>query len=535
MHADSSSPATVRVRGVSKRFGATEALSDVDIDVRPGAVHALLGGNGSGKSTLVKVLAGVQRADAGTIERFGELHPAPAFTPATAHGLGLRFVHQALAVFPSLSIAENLALGTGYPTGRMHRIRWSEVRTTAAELVDRFEIAAHPETLVGQLRPASQALVAVARALADETAEAEGRSHVLVVDEATAALPREESERLIVSLRSLARSGRAVLFISHRVDEVLEVADEITVLQDGVVAHRRPRAGLSRAALVELLAGGPIESRTSSAVVPQVGAARLRIADLVAGPLRGIDLAVAAGEVVGVGGLRGSGRSTLIESVFDAGRRRQGRVEVDGVPVGGGPRQAMAAGIALVPESRAQQALFGTRTVSDNLTEATVPRYYRRGWLSERRAHQAARLMIDRHAIVAPSERAPIGALSGGNQQKVVLARWMARTPTVLLLDDPTRGVDVGARAAIHALVADAVAAGACALVASSDTDELITVCDRIVVLVAGKVVAERRRPFDRHELFALEQSEPVAPPAANGRGAPLTSTVPRQEPESEA
>lgn len=498
--------ATLIARGITKRFGATPALHQVDLELRPGSVHALLGGNGSGKSTLVKVFAGVHLADEGTLERFGRVYALDSHSSATAHRIGLRFVHQSLGLFSDLSVAENLALGTGYPT-RAGGIRWRQLRSDARQLIDRFGLACKPETPLRDLRPASQAIVAIARALADDEVSGTSTSaHVLVVDEATAALPREEAAHLLRSLRGLAASGRSVLFISHRVQEVLDVADTITVLRDGVVVDRLPAVGLRRTELVDVLSGGRSVEVAAASSAARDARPRLSIRGLAAGPLRNVDVTAHAGEVVGISGLLGSGRSTVLETTFGARGRRDGVVEIDGRPLSGGPGAAMRAGIALVPENRAQQAIFGLRTVAENLTEAITPRFWRRGWLSHRRVRSGARTMIKRYSIVAGHEQAEVATLSGGNQQKVVLARWLERQPIVLLLDEPTQGVDIVARAAIHNMIRDATAAGACALLVSSDIDELVQMSSRIVVLCDGRVAGERVAPFDRTELVALEQ-----------------------------
>ena len=498
------------VHGVSKRFGATQALADVEFTVRSGTVHALLGGNGSGKSTLVKILAGAYRADRGTIVRGDREWDVGEYDAATARSIGLRFVHQTLAVFPTLTVAENIALARGYQRHRGGRIDWRAIEADAERLLRRYNLAGAVHLPVARLRPASQALVAIAAALGDGPAggpDDSGTPDVLVVDEATAALPRGEAEDLLTSLRALAADGHAVVFISHRIDEVLGVADDITILRDGRVAETCVRDGLTHAELVHMLAGGLVSDTAHTPPLPSRARTRLRVEGLRAGRLRSVDLEVSSGEILGISGLLGSGRSTLLHTIFDPERREAGVIEVDGRPLDGTPATSMQAGVALVPEDRARQAIFPSRTVADNLTEAMSGRYWRNGWLSSRRAHAEARDMIQRHAIVAASELSPIESLSGGNQQKVVLARWLARRPAVLLLDEPTQGVDVHARRTVHDTVRRAVNDGACAVVASSDLDELIELSDRILVLANGHIVAELHPPFEPSQLLALEQT----------------------------
>jgi ribose transport system ATP-binding protein len=498
------------VHGVSKRFGGTQALDDVEFTLRSGTVHALLGGNGSGKSTLVKILAGAYQADRGTIVRNDRHWDVAEYDAATARSIGLRFVHQTLAVFPTLTVAENIALARGYPRHPSGRIDWNAIEADAERLLHRYNLAGAVRLPVARLRPASQALVAIAAALGDGPAGGSadsGTPDVLVVDEATAALPRGEAEDLLASLRALASDGHGVVFISHRIDEVLRVADDITVLRDGCVAVECVREGLTHGALVDMLAGGVVSDTAHTPPRPARTQTRLRVAGLWAGPLRSVDLEVSGGEILGISGLLGSGRSTLLHTIFDPKRRDAGVIEIDGRPLDGTPANSMHAGVALVPEDRARQAVFPSRTVADNLTEAMSGRYWRNGWLSSRRAHPEAREMIRRHGIVAASEVSPIDSLSGGNQQKVVLARWLARGPTVLLLDEPTQGVDVHARRAVHDAVRRAVNDGACAVVASSDLDELIELSDRILVLANGHIVAELHPPFEPSRLLALEQT----------------------------
>lgn len=516
---DTSGAACLSVRGVSKRFGATQALDDVAFSLRPGTVHALLGGNGSGKSTLVKILAGAYPADRGTIIRSGhrlggdatEEWDVDEWDAGSARSVGLRFVHQTLGLFPSLSVAENIALARGFPLHRGGRIDWGTTVADATRMLERFGLAASARQPVARLGPASQALVAIAAALGDpvsgSTGDDDDAPGILTVDEATAALPRGEAEDLLGSLRRLAGDGHSVIFISHRIDEVLAVADDITILRDGRVADRCTREGLTHASLVERLTGGVVSHASHEPPPPERAATRLSVTRLRSGGLRSVDLEVAGGEILGISGLLGSGRSTLLHAIFDPARVDDGTVAVDGRLLTGTPADTMEAGVALVPEDRARQAVFNGRSVADNLTEAMPKRFSRHGWLSGRRSNAEARSMIQRHGIVAQSELSPIESLSGGNQQKVVLARWLARRPAVLLLDEPTQGVDVHARRAVHDAVRGVVNDGACAVVASSDLDELVELSDRIVVLADGHVVAELRPPFEPAQLLALEQA----------------------------
>ncbi|HEU4393575.1 MAG TPA: sugar ABC transporter ATP-binding protein [Solirubrobacterales bacterium] len=473
---------------VSKAFGATRALDDVSLRLEKGSVHALLGGNGSGKSTLIKAIAGVQPADAGTLALAGGRHHLPAMTPARAREAGLHFVHQQRAVFPGLSVLENLALGRGFETAAAGRIDWRRARQRTAAVLERFQIAASPDQELGELGPATQAMVAIARALQDQDDSADG---ILLLDEPTASLPAPEAALLLEALRRYADAGQAIVYVTHRLEEVFAVADRATLLRDGrVVGVVEPRS-LDHEALVELMMGRSVEQierLRGRAGGPTVLAAR----GLAAGPLAPLDLDLRAGEIVGLGGLIGSGRSSLLRALFGAAPLDSGEVRVDGERRRlDSPAAAMAAGLAYVPEDRQADGAFPELGVGENLSLTVLPDYWHRGVLNRRRERRDALGLFDSFLIVAESAAVPLRTLSGGNQQKVVLARWLRRQPRVLLLDEPTQGVDVAARAEIYELVHRAVAGGAAALIASSDFEELARLCDRVIVLRRGEAVAE--------------------------------------------
>ncbi|EFC86749.1 ATP-binding cassette domain-containing protein, partial [Parafrankia sp. EUN1f] len=354
--APQTTPAVLEALGVSKRFGATAALADASLRVRQGTVHALLGGNGSGKSTLFKCLAGVHTADAGTVAVRGAELPASHLTARRAHQLGLRFVHQDLGLFDGLTVAENIAIGAGFPT-RGGRIRWRALRNRVAGLLDRLEIPATPDTPVGALRPATRTLVAIARALQDQ----DGTECVLLLDEPTASLPDAESRALMVALRQRAAAGQTIVLVSHRMREVLDVADDFTVFRDGRLARSLVAASPTEEDLVTAMAGQRVPSQqarsantasvgsasataSASAAIPDEAGDRdpvLAISDLAVGPLVGLELAVAPGEVVGIAGLLGSGRSTTLGAVFGLRQPVAGRVRLAGEDVTGLPTRAM--------------------------------------------------------------------------------------------------------------------------------------------------------------------------------------------------
>jgi ribose transport system ATP-binding protein len=488
------------VRGVSKAFPGTRALADVDLAVNAGEIHALVGGNGSGKSTLIKILSGVYQADPGGEIEFGEVRvAADETTPDLARRSGVVVVHQDLGMFPDLSVAENIALGHGYPTGRGSRIRWTRVRKRTRELLDRFEIDAVPETLVRSLGQAARTQVAIARALQDDEAtgdQGESRRRLLILDEATSSLPAHEVQMLLSILRRYAQAGQAILFVSHRLDEVLGVADRVTVLRDGTKIGTFDAADLDEDRLIELIVGRSVDRVFPPPPEVRDLGAVLEVRDLWAGPLRGVGLKLARGEVLGIAGLLGSGRTELLRAIFGDLAITSGTVSLSGRPLRlSGPADAMRAGIAYVPENRVADGAFHDQPVSINMSLASLSQYWRRGHMAYRDMRRDARGLMGDFHVKAASEESVMATLSGGNQQKVILARWLRRKPTLLLLDEPTQGVDVGARAEIYSLIRRSVVDGAAAIVVASDFEELAHVSDRVAILQGGRFTGEATPP----------------------------------------
>lgn len=482
-----SSAYALEALGISKRFAGTQALTDAHLRLRAGTVHALLGGNGSGKSTMIKCLVGVHRADSGEIALGERCLSASSVTPSLAHRHGLRVVHQDLGLFDGLSIAENFALAGGFPTRPGGSIRWSALNRRVDELLEQYGLpirATHP---VGRLRPAQKTMVAIARALRDQRSS----EHVLLLDEPTASLPEQESRELLAALRERATDGQTIAMVSHRLHEVVQAADEVTVFRDGRVAGTISAPVRDEDELVSLIAGPQLRieaGRRDSRVV--LGSERVRLANVGAGPLKGIDLAVRAGEIVGVAGLVGSGRTTLLNAVFGLVRPTSGTVTLDGRPLRpGSTRGAKRRGVALVPENRLRDAAFPGMSVRENLSAATLRRYWR-GWIRHGEERSDSQQLLHTFAVKARDVETPFAQLSGGNQQKVVLARWLRREPRLLLLDEPTQGVDVVARSEIYRTIRKAAARGCGVLVASSDHEELALLADRAVVLAEGRVAA---------------------------------------------
>ncbi|MGY1812599.1 sugar ABC transporter ATP-binding protein [Blastococcus sp. SYSU D00820] len=531
----------LRIRGLTKRFGATLALDGADLALRHGTVHALVGGNGCGKSTSIKVLAGVHRGDAGRIEVAGRSWDVADYDPRAGREAGLRFVHQDLGLFPQLSVAENFAFDAGYPTGPAGKVRWAALHRRVAELLEAYEIEAGPRTPVGALRPAQRTLVAICRALQDQEGD---QRLILVLDEPTATLPQHESQVLLEAVRRRADKGQTVMMVSHRMPEVLSVCDDFTVFRDGrtvaAIVGSRPTerelvghmtgATLARDIAEHTVTGALDESAQPAAdagteLPPQAAGTSdadvvLAVEGLHGGPLRGVDLELRRGEIVGVAGLVGSGRSSLLRTVFGEHPPVAGRVAVrdrDGrLHERGDTRARMDAGVALVPEDRGGEAAFAELTVRENIS-VTVRRKYWRPWGLSGRAERAdAAALITRHGVRTASPEAPFTSLSGGNQQKAILARWLQRDPTLLLLDEPTQGVDVMSRAEIYATVREAAAGGTAVLVASSDLLELCSLCDRVVVLQDGRVAAHASgAQLTPDHLTALTQSTAEHPTGA--------------------
>ena len=492
--------AGLRIAGLSKRFGATLVLDDVALTARRGSIHALVGGNGSGKSTLIKALAGVHGAEpGGRVDVGPHVVAADHITPAWARRAGLNFVHQDLGLFEVMTVAENLFAGIPYPRSR-GRIAWAKMGREAQSALDRLNISVSAARPLASLRPAERTLVAIARALRHRE---ELHSGVLVLDEPTARLPEAEVESLLEALRRYAANGQTILYVSHRLEEILDVAERVTVLRDGKVVATEDRAELDEQKLARLIVGHALASTARRGRERTRAEPVLELRGVGAGPVRDVSLALAPGEVLGIAGLVGSGRTTLLEAIYGARPLRAGTITLDGRPfearsVG----QAIRHGLSYVPEDRAGDGAFLALGTAENLSAARPGRHRRGPFFGHRRERAAAADAVRRFGIKAPGVTVPLTMLSGGNQQKVVVARWLGLTPRVLLLDEPTQGVVDGARAHIHSHIRSAVDAGGAAIVVSSDVDELLELTDRIVVLAGGRLVAEAATDsIDRHWL----------------------------------
>jgi ribose transport system ATP-binding protein len=506
------------IEHLSKTFPGTVALDDVSIEIERGTVHCLVGGNGSGKSSLIKVLAGVSQGDpGGTITVGDATEQASRTSPEWARAAGLHFVHQDLAVFPMLSVAENLAIGRGFPVSTpVKAIRWRELKARAFTVLDRFSVDVEPSRLLRDLRPAERTMVAIARALQDQSWASEG---ILVLDEPTVALPAQEVDLLLSALQRYAAAGQTILLVTHRLEEVVRIADRVTVLRDGRLAATLEPPDITEDRLVELIVGRALDRDAGEREDADDEDVVLSAQDLSGGPLRGVTFGLRRGEVLGIAGLLGSGRTKLLSMLFGAYPIGHGTITLEGTEVHFATvDDAMDNGLAFVPEDRSESAFVGM-SLTENLSAADVSKYWRGGRLRARQEAAEARQTIAQFSIKAISERQPFSTLSGGNQQKAIVARWLRRKPKILLLDEPTQGVDIEARGEIYRLVREAVAAGSSVIVVTSDFEELARVCDRVLVLTHGQVTAVLRPPdveVSRITQLVLSTSGAGAPLEAN-------------------
>lgn len=476
------------VRGLSKTFVSVAALTSVDLEIEAGEVHALLGENGSGKSTVIKILAGYHQPDPGAEVRVGGQSLALG-SADEAYARGCRFVHQDLGLIDSISIADNLALVAGFPT-RGGTVLRSELRAAARRDLARVGLDLDPRRLVATLSPAERTGVAVARALREDPAT---EVRLLVLDEPTATLPDREVERLLQIVRTVAAAGVGVLYVTHRLDEVFQVADTVTVLRDGHRVDSVPIRSLDRPGLITMLIGSELEEiHAVSAALPPEQHEPLLVARNVHGEnLAGVSLELRPGDVVGVAGITGSGRETLLAALFGAAARYAGDVSVSGRPLRpNSPSASMRAGLAYIPAERKLLGSFQEMTTRENVSISDLRRLWRWPAISRRRERAEVADWVERLDVRPRSAASlPLASLSGGNQQKVVFAKWLRRTPRVLLVNEPTQGVDVGAKAELHLELLRAARDGAAVAVSSSDTDELAALCHHIVILQNGRIV----------------------------------------------
>ena len=476
----------LRMSGVSKRFGGAVALEDVHLELHAGEVHALMGENGAGKSTLMKILSGVYTPDAGTIELNGE--QITITNPRDALSKGIAIIHQELNTVPDMTVAENLSLGSEPARGGI--LNRKELHRSAREKLDRIGADIPVDLPIGRLSVGMQQMVEIARAVAENAS-------ILVLDEPTASLSQAEADRLFALVEDMRGRGMALAYISHRMEEVWKLSDRITVLRDGRWVSTTGRNEATPEEIVNRMVGRNVDNLYVHGERP-VGDTVLSVRGLTNGKGIGpVDLDVRAGEVVGLVGLVGAGRTELARMIFGADPRAGGTISIDGTKVDiRSPRDAIAHRIGLLPESRKEQALFLDMSIRDNAAMSTFGKFSTGGVIKRRSVRQAVKDEVASLRVRSTSIDQLVAGLSGGNQQKVVLSRWLMLQPKVLILDEPTRGVDIGAKQEIYRIINDLVAQGVAVLVISSDLPEALGISDRVFAVRNGELVKE----FSREE-----------------------------------
>ena len=477
------------LRNVSKTFPGVRALDDVSLELHAGEVHMLLGENGAGKSTLIKVLYGAYRADAGTILYEGKR--VDIARPADARRLGIAVIFQEFSLVPFLDLAQNIFLGREPRRLLTRLIDHARMHREARAVLDELGLDYDTRALAVDLGIAQQQMVEIAKALSQ-------RARILVMDEPTAALSERESNALFALIRQLRASGVAIVYISHRMQEVFELGDRVTVLRDGRRVATLPAGEATPDQLIGMMVGRAVGAVYKRRRYGTVGKIVLDVRGLTtATGVRDVDLNVREGEIVGLSGLIGAGRTEVARAIFGADAIVAGEVQISGAVVEGGPEQIVARGVALIPEKRKLEGLALKRSVQDNLLVASLWKLFPRGWYRAGAAYRHARALIDRLRVTPPAPRRLARVLSGGNQQKVVIGKWLAAGCRLFLFDEPTRGIDVGAKSEIFALIEGLVEHGAAVLLISSELTEIVHVCDRAYVMRAGRIGGE----LDRAEL----------------------------------
>jgi inositol transport system ATP-binding protein len=483
----------LRMEGISKTFPGVRALDDVHLEVRAGTVHALMGENGAGKSTLMKVLIGMYQPDAGTITIGGE--PVSIPDTAAAFKLGISMIHQELSPVPELQVNENIYLGRE-PLNRFGLVDKRRMVADTKALFDKWQIAIRPRAVMKNLSVAETQMVEIAKAISYD-------SRLVIMDEPTSAITEREVEHLHRMIRSLRESGVAVIYITHKMDEVFRISDYVTVFRDGKHVATQPASELDRGKLISLMVGRelthmfPKEQVDVGDVVMSVrGLTRVGTVNDIS--IRDISFDIRRGEILGLAGLMGAGRTEVLEAIFGVTPIDAGEITIKGKLVRiREPADAIHHGLGLLTEDRKLTGIMGVLSVSDNMTVASLERYSPGGWLQKRRMNAAAQRQREALAIKTPTLAQLIKLLSGGNQQKVLVSRWLLTTPDILMIDEPTRGIDVGAKAEIHRLMSALAKEGKAILMVSSELPEILGMSDRVLVMHEGRLTGE----FSRDEV----------------------------------
>ncbi len=495
------SESILRMTNISKSFAGVHALRGVQLELRPGEVHALLGENGAGKSTLVKVITGVHQPDTGEIylndRRIHLTDPREATT------LGISAIYQELSMFPDLDIAENIFVGRR-PTRRGGLIDWRKMYRASEELLSSLGVHLNLKTKARNLSIAQQQMVEIARALSVNAS-------ILIMDEPTSALTLSEVADLFQIVRRLREKGTAIVFISHRLEELFEIADRVTVLRDGAYVDTRSMDGVTQDDLIRMMVG-----RTVTDLFPKqevaAGEVVLRVKNLTRrGSFEDVSFDLHKGEILGMAGLIGAGRTEVSQALFGVAPAHAGTIEIEGQPLRiTSPRQAMDHGLALVPEDRQHHGLVPPMDITDNITLPNLPHFTKAGWLNKKEAQTAAFQAATQLQVKATTVWQKVRELSGGNQQKIVLAKWLSTRPRILILDEPTRGIDVGTKAEVHRLMSELAAEGIAILMISSELPEVLGMSDRILVMHEGKVTGLFERSEATQEKIMLAATQTV-------------------------
>lgn len=485
----------VEAEGLTKRFDGALALDEVDLAIRPGEVHGLLGENGSGKSTLIKILAGYHSVDGGRLRVRGMDVGLP-LGPGVSRMLGLEFVHQDLGLIESLSVVENLRIAA--MGDRRLRISWRDERRRASQVFERYGFELDPRATVAEIRPVQRAQLAIARAVEGMPGGNHGQpgqGGLLVLDEPTVFLPRDEVTHLFALVREIVASGSSVLFVSHDIDEVCTITDRVTVLRDGRRVGTVVTAETDDQRLVEMIIGRRLGTMPAATPTrPSSPGSFARVSGLRGGQLDGVNLTVGAGEVLGLTGLLGSGFEDVVYFLFGAQTPEAGQIELAGNThdlVAMKPKQAMQAGMALIPGDRQNDGSVPTLSVTDNVMMPVLDEHMSKFGLQRRAMVRGTASLMEQYDVRPRDPRLPYSTLSGGNQQKALIAKWLQTGPSLLLVHEPTQGVDVGARQQIFNVLRQSAAGGRAVICASADHEQLATICDRVLVLGRGRVVSE--------------------------------------------
>jgi rhamnose transport system ATP-binding protein len=463
---------------IAKSFAGVQALKGVSLELRPGEVHALVGENGAGKSTLIKIITGAVKPDSGTLTVEG--HAVPHHSPALAKSLGIAAVYQQPALFPDLTVAENIALALE-SAGVWRRVDWDARNGLARELLERAGAEIDPARTVSTLSMPEQQIVEIAKAIG-------AKARVLILDEPTASLTEREVERLFRVIRALRDAGHGIIYISHRLEEIASIADRVTVLRDGQSIATRELREVEPAELIRLMVGRDIATVFPKREVP-IGDVVLEVRGLRSRAVRDVSFAVRRGEILGLAGLVGAGRTELAETLFGLTPAEGGEILLHGKGVRiESPTDAIDRKIGYLPEDRRQHGVVLEMTVGANVSMASLGAVSRHGLLDQGMERRLARRFVDQLRVKTPSLHAETGSLSGGNQQKVALARWLAIEPEVLILDEPTQGVDIGSKSEIHQMMVDLAGKGMAMVMISSELPEILGMSDRIAVMREGRI-----------------------------------------------